>query len=125
MNANVTKSSVRRSVCVFLFVLISKTDFTVFTHLPPFSLPTGIILDRNILKEKSLQWPQLYLVPSPLLPLVLPCCKWIVAVVLILSLEKAKVEILESLKQINQLQMRKKERKEEKRRNSSRVKQMR
>ena len=123
MNANVTKSSVR-SVCVFLFVLKPKTDFTVFTHLP-FPLPTGIILDGSILKEKFLQWPQLYLVLSPLLPLVLPCCKWIVAVVLILSLEKAKVEILESLKQINQLQMRKKERKEEKRRNSSRVKQMR
>jgi hypothetical protein len=50
-----------------------------------------------------------------------------VAVVLILSLEKAKVGIMESLKlwETNQLQMRKKERKEEKRRNSNRVKQMR
>lgn len=97
MNPNVTKSSVRRSVCVFLFVLKSKTDFTVFTHLPP-SLPsTGIILDRSILKGNLLQWPQQYLVLSPLLPLVLPCCKWIVAVVSDSEPGKGKVEILESL----------------------------
>lgn len=84
----------------------------------------GIILDRNILEEKYLQWPQQFLVLFPLLLLALPCCKWIAAVALILSLEKAKVRILESLKQANQLQMRKRERKEEKRRNNSRVKQM-
>jgi hypothetical protein len=92
-----------------------------------FSLPTGVILNRNILKENSLSWPQQSLALFSQLPLVLPYYKWTVAVVLILSLEKAKVGIMESLKlwETNQLQMRKKERKEEKRRNSNRVKQMR
>ena len=97
-----------------------------YVYSPASSSPsTAITLDRNILEEKYLQWPQQFLVLFPLLLLVLPCCKWIAAVALILSLEKAKVGILESLKQASQLQMRKRERKEEKRRNSSRVKQMR